>query len=154
VQGLRKKLGAVRSGQRRMAGFNLIEIMIVLVLIGLMTTLAVVFLNGQLKKGKIRAARSMAYEISKSLELFNLDYSRYPTPAEGLNALVNPPRGGDPYLKNLPVDPWGNEYLYINPGEVNKGQPDVRSKGPDGVPFTEDDIGNWPEETEPAAAGK
>lgn len=131
---------------RRVPGFSLIELMIVITLIGLMMAGAAVFLMGRLSEGEIKSARTQAYEISKQLDIFRLDHGRYPSTGEGLQALVNPPKG-QPYLERMPKDPWGNEFIYTLPGEKNGrlGKPDVRSKGPDAVENTDDDVGNWPE---------
>lgn len=129
----------------RLSGFSLIEIMIVVALIGLLMVGAVVYFMGRLSEGEVTAARSQAFEIGKALDLYRLKFRRYPTPEEGLEVLVNPPRG-EPYLERTPKDPWGQEYIYIFPGNKNKRKPDVISRGPDGIEDTEDDIGNWVEE--------
>lgn len=127
---------------RLVPGFSLIEIMIVLTLIALIMAGIGVYVMGQLSKGEISATRSQAYEISKQLDLFRLEFGHYPSASEGFDALVNPPRG-EPYMDKVPVDRWGNEFMYVYPGEKNKSKPDVHSKGPDGVENTEDDVGNW-----------
>lgn len=128
----------------RASGFSLIEIMIVITLIGLIMVGAVVFLTGQLTEGETKAARNQAYDIGKALDLYRLKFGRYPTAAEGLEVLVNPPRG-EPFLTQQPKDPWGNDYIYVFPGEHNRGRPDIRSNGQDGIEDTEDDVGNWPD---------
>lgn len=132
------------SSQRRLVarGFSLIEIMIVLTLIALITSAIGVYVMGQLSKGETSAARSQAYDISKTLDLYRLEFGKYPSASEGFQALINPSRG-EPYIDKIPVDPWKNEFIYIYPGVKNRGKPDIRSKGPDGVENTEDDVGNW-----------
>lgn len=90
--------------------------------------------------------------LESALDIYRLDNFVYPTTDQGLDALVNQPtsspkpplweQGG--YIKKLNVDPWGNAYLYLNPGE--HGEIDIYSLGADGVPGGEDlneDIGNW-----------
>ena len=123
-------------------GFSLIDMMIVLTLIGLIMVAIGVGVMGQFSKGQVSAARTQAYEISKQLDLYRLEFGHYPSSSEGFDALVNPPRG-EPYMDKVPVDSWGNEFLYVYPGEKNRKKPDIRSKGDDGVENTEDDIGNW-----------
>jgi general secretion pathway protein G len=123
-------------------GFSLIEIMIVLTLIALIMAGIGVAVMGQLEKGEISVVKSQAFELAKQLDLYRMETGKYPSASEGWQALVNPPKG-EPLIEKVPVDRWGNEYLYINPGEKNRNKPDVRSKGPDGIENTEDDIGNW-----------
>jgi len=131
--------------RNRVYGFSLIEIMVALMLVGIITGAVAIAMFGRLKEGKISAARSQAYEISKALEIYRLQVGHYPTDAEGgLGALENPPKG-EPLMDSLPLDPWGHDYLYINPGVKNRNKPDVRSMGPD-EKESEDDVGNWPEE--------
>ena len=130
----------------KLPGFSLIELMIVITLIGIMMAGAAVYLMGRLSEGEIKSARTQAYELSKQFDLYRLDHGRFPSSGEGLQALVAPPKG-QPYLERMPKDPWGNEFIYTFPGEKNGrlGKPDIRSKGPDGVENTPDDIGNWPD---------
>jgi len=123
-------------------GFSLIEMMIVLALIGIIVGGIGVYVMGQLSKGETRAARSQAYEIAKQIDLYRLEFGNYPSQSEGFDALINPP-SGEPLMDEVPIDPWGNEFIYIYPGEKNRNKPDVRSKGPDGEENTEDDVGNW-----------
>ena len=87
--------------------------------------------------------------LENALDMYKLDNSRYPTTEQGLDALVAMPdvdpeprdyRAGG-YIKRLPQDPWGNEYLLVSPGE--NGQVDVYSIGLDGEEGSDDDIGNW-----------
>ena len=87
--------------------------------------------------------------MSAALDLFYLDAGRYPTGAEGLEALVRPVTGiaawNGPYVKGgkIPADPWGNAYVYASPGKNNQKGYDLSSVGPDGRSGTEDDIVNW-----------
>jgi len=87
-------------------------------------------------------ARTQTKTIGKSVEQYKLKNGRYPTSVQGLDALVNPPQG-TPVMDRLPRDPWGKAYVYRMPGVVNVDSFDVVSAGPDGKPWTEDDIGNW-----------
>ena len=126
-------------------GMSLLEIMVVITLIGLVTAAVGVAVMNQLEKGQMDTARNQAYEIGKSIELYKLQNAGYPSTAQGLDALVNPPKG-KPIMERVPQDPWGNDYIYVVPGAKNTLKFDVRSKGPDGVEGSEDDVGNWAEE--------
>lgn len=123
-------------------GMSLLEIMVVITLIGLVTAAIGVAVMSQLSKGQTDSARNQAYEIGKSLELYKLNMGRYPTTAEGLQALVTPPKG-KPLMDALPKDPWGNDYIFTIPGQKNASKYDIRSKGSDGQEGTDDDAGNW-----------
>lgn len=140
--GFPKEKKRLRNLIRAPKGFSLIEIMIVLTLIALIMGGIGIYVMGQLSKGEVSAARSQAFEIGKQLDLYRLEFGHYPSSSEGFDALINPP-SGEPFMEEVPVDPWKNEYLYIYPGEKNRKKPDVRSKGPDGEENTEDDVGNW-----------
>ncbi len=90
-------------------------------------------------------------EIDMALHNFKLDTGFYPTTAQGLTALTNPPFGVSnwhgPYIKiaSLPLDPWKNPYQYAFPSTHSQpvGKYDCWSNGPDGINGTDDDIGNW-----------
>ena len=84
------------------------------------------------------AANLDTTNLFQALRLYKLDNKQYPTQAEGLRALA---LSRQRYLEQLPVDPWGRPYQYLNPG--NRGEVEVFSSGPDGVAGTEDDIGSW-----------
>ena len=132
-------------GKAAARGMSLLEIMVVITLIGLVTAAVGVAVMNQLEKGQMDTARNQAYEIGKSIELYKLQNAGYPSTAQGLDALVNPPKG-KPIMERVPQDPWGNDYIYVVPGAKNTLKFDVRSKGPDGVEGSEDDVGNWAEE--------
>jgi len=99
---------------------------------------------------RMTAARTDITNIMQALKLYRLDNQRYPTPEQGLQALVAKPTSGPipsnwkPYLEKLPNDPWGRPYQYLNPGI--KGAVDVMSFGADGQSGGEgkdSDIGSW-----------
>jgi general secretion pathway protein G len=98
-------------------------------------------------RAKITAAKTDVAVLEMQLELLNIDMERYATTEEGLNALVtntgNSPDWHGPYLRRLPLDPWGNPYIYVSPGKHNAAGVDISSAGPDGKPDTDDDITNW-----------
>jgi general secretion pathway protein G len=139
--------------RKRNSGFTLIEIMVVLVIIGVMAALIVPRVVGRTEDARKVAAKSDEESIMNALKLYNIDNLRYPTNAQGLDALVHKPSvapipnnykdGG--YLDKLPDDPWGNPYQYQNPGR--HGEIDVYSFGPNGQSGSGDSgdgvIGNW-----------
>jgi len=89
---------------------------------------------------KTAAASADVSNLKVALDAFDIDFGRFPTPAEGLNILVNPPNGGHGYVAKVPVDPWGTPYIYRVPGK-NGQDFDLFSCGPDGIPDTADDVG-------------
>lgn len=136
---------ARRRRRNAAKGMSLLEIMVVITLIGLVAAAVSVAVMNQLEKGEMDTARNQAYEIGKSVELFKLQQGGYPTTAQGLSVLASPPRG-KPIMERVPKDPWGEDYIYVIPGQKNPGKFDVRSKGPDKQEGTEDDVGNWPDD--------
>jgi general secretion pathway protein G len=126
-------------------GMSLLEIMVVITLIGLVAAAVSVAVMNQLEKGEMDTARNQAFEIGKSVELYKLQQGSYPSTAQGLSVLASPPKG-KPIMERIPKDPWGEEYIFVIPGQKNTGKFDVRSKGPDKQEGTEDDVGNWPDE--------
>jgi general secretion pathway protein G len=129
---------------RRRRGMSLLEIMVVITLIGLVTAAIGVAVINQLGKGQADSARNQAYEIAKSLDIYKLQNGSYPSTGQGLSVLASPPKG-KPIMESVPKDPWGNDYIYVIPGQKNPSKFDIRSKGNDGQEGTEDDIGNWQE---------
>ena len=121
---------------RQQAGFTLIEIMVVVVIIGILAALVVPQVMGRPEQAKVTVARGDLKAIASALEMYRLDNRRYPDTQQGLEALVQrPPSGADNwnpegYLGRLPVDPWGKPYLYLAPG--SKGAYDLWSYGADG----------------------
>ncbi|MEZ4474633.1 MAG: type II secretion system major pseudopilin GspG [bacterium] len=136
---LRRRLAA-RQKQR---GMTLLEIMIVIAILGLLASVIVVAVMNQFDNAKVNAAKLKLNELEKALQLYSVQVGEYPSQNEGLRALLQPPDGSKPFLKekNVPKDPWGAEYLYFNParGGGNAAY-EVVSKGPDGQEGTEDDI--------------
>jgi len=127
-------------------GFTLIEMMLVVVIISILVTVVLPRLTGKTEQARISAGRLQVETIGMALDAFELDNGRYPTTAEGLAALRTNPsnlkKWNGPYLKkDIPMDPWGNAYLYACPGRHNTDY-DLYSYGPNGVEGT-DDIGNW-----------
>lgn len=116
------------------AGFTLIEIMVVVLILGLLAALVVPKIVGRTDEARVTKAKADIKAIESALNLFKIDNGFYPTTAEGITALVQaPPRARrwnpDGYLEKVPVDPWGAEYIYQSDGR----QIIVASMGADGV---------------------
>ncbi|HZP12152.1 MAG TPA: type II secretion system major pseudopilin GspG [Nevskiaceae bacterium] len=137
--------------RRRNAGFTLIEIMVVVVILGILAAVVVPNIMSKPEDARVAAAKQDIRAIEAALNMYKLDNFYYPSTQQGLEALVQKP-GGDPaarnwrepYIKQLPKDPWGNPYNYITPG--SHGEFDLFSYGKDGKPGGEgyeSDIGNW-----------
>jgi len=132
-------------------GFTLIEIMVVVVILGILAAILAPNVIGRIDDAQISRAQQDLRAVENALKLYRLDNFTYPTSEQGLEALANKP--SDPNIKNwksrgyldrLPKDPWGNSYLYLNPG--NNGEIDIYTFGRDGRPGgkgIDADIGNW-----------
>jgi len=122
-------------------GFTLIEIMVVIVILALLAALVGPKLMGRTDDAKITDARVQIKNIETALKLYKLDTGNYPSTEQGLSTLVTKPtvgvipngykEGGYLESKKVPNDPWGNDYLYISPGE--HGDYDLFSYGADGA---------------------
>ena len=132
------------------AGFTLIELMVVLVIIGVLAALIVPNVLDRAEDARSTAAKTDVNNLMQALKLYKLDNQRYPTGEQGLQALITRPTAAPvppnwkPYLEKLPNDPWGRPYQYLNPGV--KGEIDVMSFGADGQAGGEGknaDIGSW-----------
>jgi general secretion pathway protein G len=132
------------AARRRHRGMSLLEIMVVITLIGLVTAAIGVAVIGQLGDGQRATARNQAHEMAKSVDVYRMQTGAYPSTSQGLAVLASPPKG-KPIMDALPRDPWGNDYLYMAPGQKNPSRFDIRSKGNDGIEGNEDDVGNWQE---------
>jgi len=134
--------------RKRKAGFTLIEIMVVVAIIGMLMTLVGVRVFYALEKGKRKTAVAQIKNFETALAAYRLDNSRYPTTEQGLDALIkqptiepvprNFPRGGYLGAKEVPLDPWGNPYVYFSPG-LNGEEFTIISYGADGVEGGEGD---------------
>ena len=135
----------------RNRGFTLIELLLVIVIIATLAAIVVPNLAGSSEKGKIGAAKGQIAGFELALDKFEAECGRYPTTAEGLQALQVAPSGlkgwAGPYLKkDVPNDPWDHPYNYKSPGAHANGAAmsyDVWSNGPDGAEGTDDDIQSW-----------
>jgi general secretion pathway protein G len=138
-----------RKPLRDPEGFTLIELLVVMIIIGLLASLVGPRLFGKVDKAKQQTAQAQIELFSSGLASFRLDVGRFPAEEEGLQSLREKPPGLDkwdgPYLsKEIPKDPWNNDYVYKCPGE--HGPYDLISYGMDGSPGGEDndlDIVSW-----------
>jgi general secretion pathway protein G len=134
----------------RQAGFTLIELMVVIMILGVLAALVVPRVMNRPDEARVVAARQDIAQVMQALKLYRLDNSRYPTTEQGLQALVVRPTSGPlptnwkSYLEKLPNDPWGRPYQFLSPGV--RGEIDVFSLGADGQAGgtgVEADIGSW-----------
>lgn len=128
------------------------ELLVVVMILGILATIVVVNVMDRPDEARIAKAKQDVRALTTALNMYRLDNYRYPSTEQGLEALVSRPAGQPPapnwkeggYVENLPRDPWGNEYVYLNPG--THGEIDVYTLGADGAPGGEGinaDIGNW-----------
>jgi general secretion pathway protein G len=122
----------------RSAGFTLLELLVVMVIIGLLASYVAPRFFDQVGKSEIKATRAQLDAFDKALGAFRLDTGHYPSTEQGLNALVvrpaDEPHWSGPYLaKSVPPDPWGHGYIYHQPGTEGHDY-DLLSYGKDGQP--------------------
>ena len=122
----------------REAGYTLFEIMLVLGIISVLVSAAIYSLAGNIDVAKEQRVTSDIQAISMQLRTYEMLNFRKPTTEQGLQALVQPPNS-DPkpqrwkkLMETLPVDPWGNPYVYRNPGKYKPDGYDLYSLGPQG----------------------
>ena len=135
----------------REAGFTLIELMLVIVIIGALAAMVVPRLAGRSEEARMGAARAdIKGNLSLALRLYEVDNGRYPATEQGLAALISKPTSPPvpdnwkgPYIEHEPMDPWKNLYVYHYPGSHPPRDYDLFSGGPDGKEGGEDDITNW-----------
>lgn len=129
-------------------GFTLVELLVVLVILGLLAGIVGPQLIGHTDKASIQTTKTQIESLGAALDMFRLDMGRYPTSAEGLQALIEEPPGAErwkgPYLRkteSIPTDAWGNEFRYDAPGQ--HGAYDLYSLGADNTEGGEEDIVSW-----------
>jgi general secretion pathway protein G len=142
--------------RRSTQGFTLIEIMAVVLIIGLLSTLVGLAIFPQIDKARVSTTKTQLTMLDAALEAYRMDNAAFPTSEQGLVSLVRPPpeaRNALPggYLRQqaVPGDAWGHPFQYMSPGEHNTTAYDLWSFGADGKPGgtgTDADIGNWTED--------
>ncbi|MDA3969927.1 MAG: type II secretion system major pseudopilin GspG [Desulfobulbaceae bacterium] len=131
------------------AGFTLIEIMVVVVILSIMAAFVVPKIMDRPEQARLIKAQQDIRTLENALRLYKLDNLYYPSTDQSLQALIEEPDteplprkwAKDGYIDRLADDPWGTPYLYLQPGV--HGNFDIFSLGPDGQSDTEDDLGNW-----------
>ena len=129
-----------RNTRRAMSGFTLIEVMVVVVIMAILAAIIVPRIMSRPDQAKMVKAKQDITSIGDALDLYRLDNGQYPTQAQGLQALVTKPTtppvpmnySPDGYLKQLPVDPWGQPYHYRIPGQ--HGPVDIFTYGANNQP--------------------
>jgi general secretion pathway protein G len=138
----------------KQAGFTLIELMVVIIILGVLAGLIIPRVMGRPDEARQAKAKIQIESIESALKLYKLDNGGYPTTEQGLHALVEAPTAGNlpknwrqgGYLEKgkVPKDPWGNEFIYVSPG--SHGDFDLSCLGKDGEAGGEGvdkDINNW-----------
>jgi len=133
---------------RALRGFTLIELLLVMVILAALAAVVVPRFTSRSEQAKKTAAITDISNMEVAIDSFEVDCSRLPTTEEGLAALLEQPMDTDgwhgPYLKKgMPKDPWGNPYVYRQPGQHNTSGYDLYSLGPDRQDNSGDEIDNW-----------
>ena len=129
----------VEKKRKRLGGFSFIEVMVVIIILGLLSSIVGVYLFDSAEQAKADATKSQIKGLETALDLYRLHNSRYPSSEQGLKALLEKPEVGiipknwnGPYLRgnNLPEDGWGSPYRYLS---VNGKNYEIISLGADGT---------------------
>ena len=147
-----------KEHKKRSKGFTFLEVIVVVAILILLATIIIVRYKGQVDQAKIDKTTIQLKQIEQALETYYLNNGNYPTQEQGLLALVEKPED-DPIPKKwkklfdeIPKDSWGEEFIYIIPGEHKEY--DLFSKGPNKTEDDEDDIVNWKKENEDEETNK
>jgi general secretion pathway protein G len=141
-----KRLNVNKNSLRRISGFTLVEVMVVVVILGILAAIIVPKIMSRPEQARVVKAKQDVLAIQSALDLYKLDNGTYPSTDQGLLALVTKPTTSpvpqnwksDGYLQRLPTDPWGESYQYINDNEKLRIF-SYGTKGKDG----NSEIGNW-----------
>lgn len=143
---MKKRIKSINYSKQRQAGFTLIEVMVVVVIIAILASMVVPKFMSTPEKARLVKVKQDILAIQNALDLYRLDSGMYPTTDQGLQALVTKPTTApvprdwksDGYLDNVPVDPWSEPYQYMN----DDGKVKIFSYGPKGKD-SNSEIGNW-----------
>lgn len=143
------KYPRIPFSKKAAAGFTLLELLVVMVIIGMLAGFVAPRLFAQIGKSEVKTARAQIDALEKALDQYRLDVGHYPSTEQGLAALNESPAGetkwAGPYLKKaVPLDPWSHAYVYKFPGD--HGELDLLSYGKDGRPGGSgeaEDLVNW-----------
>lgn len=134
--------------KRSDSGFTLIELLVVIIILGLLAGIIIPRVVGRVDQARMESTRIQLKALKGALEQFRMDNGFYPTTDQGLKALIERPevppipKRWHQYLDELPRDGWGNEFVYLSPGQ--SGRPyELFSLGPDGIEGTDDDLSVW-----------
>jgi general secretion pathway protein G len=129
----------VRRVRTARSAFTLIELLLVMVIIAILAAIVVPKFTGRIEDSRKKAAKADLSNLKTALGMFEVDNGRFPTTSEGLGALITNPQPGTFQnwhkvldKNSVPVDPWGNPYIYRCPGSTNPDSYDLLSAGPDG----------------------
>jgi general secretion pathway protein G len=130
--------------------FTLVELLLVLTILAILAGIVLPKMSGRTEQARVAAAKSEISTFSTALGTFEVDNGFFPKGRNGLLALVQKPNNAQnwhgPYLENstsVPLDPWGNAFVYECPGKHNPNGFDLMSTGPDGRVGGDDDVCNW-----------
>jgi len=151
LSGNKKRHVCRRRCAAKVFGFTLIELLLVLVILATLAAVVTPKFTKRSEQARITAAKTQISLFEVALDAFEIDIGRYPTTPEGLRALFEKPTTDadgwqQPYIRDIPKDPWGNEYVYRYPGQYNEDGYDLYSLGPDRKLGGDDDITNWSQE--------
>ena len=135
--------GRTNRSARRSRGLTLIEIMVVVIIIGILVSVIAPNVMGRPDTARREVTRSDLLAIGNALDMYRLDNGAYPSTDQGLDALIAKPSGfpeprnwgPEPYLKKMPVDQWGNDFVYVSDG----GSFELASLAADGEEGGEDE---------------
>lgn len=143
------------SHLRRQSGFTLLEMTLVISIIVILLSVAIRQMSPAVDFGKEVRVKADIQALSTALMMYNSQNGFFPTTEQGLKALVvqptTEPRPRQWHCafedEKVPCDPWDSKYNYVCPGKHNPNNFDIFSSGPDRIPNTADDLGNWENDT-------